>query len=290
MPDFLPDTFTILELVGVWIGVVFFFFGLFAILADFSTHEKYHEWVNEQAKRLATATSKPVKDKWQLLFLRMFERLFGERHWSWQCFLRSGLASFLSLGVMAIIFVIMNPTALKFSTVNFFLYLIGGGVLLNFLPDFLSLGQTRWVLKKISHSKIWVGLWLIFDFVLTTLIFIVGVLAFVFFIKFLERSGFSLLKLNEILTTFGEDIPILGQVLFLSEDSIFGLFYWTTYITSFWLYLFMLVRWSAYLFNKIGFIKFICDPEKKPFHYLGWIAVCIVTLIYCGFIVVAIII
>ena len=45
-----------------------------------------------------------VEDTWPRHFGALFDRIFGARHLSWHCFIRSSIASLLAVGVLYLLF------------------------------------------------------------------------------------------------------------------------------------------------------------------------------------------
>jgi hypothetical protein len=89
---------------------------------------------------------KPTKTirNWQSTFLTMFNKVFGEKHWTWKCFWRScAFTVVMTLVAMLVIILLDQMTReLLLSTENFpiiFATVVFGSV----LPDYLSLWKTR---------------------------------------------------------------------------------------------------------------------------------------------------
>jgi hypothetical protein len=102
---------------------------------------------------------------WPTAFATVFDRVFGERHLSWRCFLRSCVASVASVAIVTIIWVVLRrQEAALFIQKNlasgmlFALAVILSAVVLNTIPDYLSLLETRYVIhwmgKRPSMGRI----------------------------------------------------------------------------------------------------------------------------------------
>jgi len=94
---------------------------------------------------------------WPTAFAAVFDRVFGARHLSWRCFLRSCVASVASVAIVTLLWVVVRR-----DEASLFLDTLGEGLLLglavllatlaiNTVPDYLSLLETRYVLH-------WMGL------------------------------------------------------------------------------------------------------------------------------------
>ena len=46
---------------------------------------------------------------WPSQFVALFDRMFGRRHWSWRCFIRSMLASWAAVGIMLVVWLTVRP-------------------------------------------------------------------------------------------------------------------------------------------------------------------------------------
>lgn len=114
---------------------------------------------------------------WTDAFASGFDRIFGERHLSWTCFRRSCLASLLSVAVVMLVWGALEPREFR----RVFDASAGFGVLLvalifpvltaglNFLPDYLSLLETRWAIQRMRAGGSPVA-YLPLDFVATAMI------------------------------------------------------------------------------------------------------------------------
>ena len=115
--------------------------------------------------------------QWPTTFAAVFDRVFGARHLSWRCFGRSCVASVASVAIVTGIWVVVRRAeAVRFITTDLAdSLLLGLAVILltlviNTLPDYLSLLKTRYVIRwmttRPSLGRIGVGLAL--DGLLTT--------------------------------------------------------------------------------------------------------------------------
>jgi hypothetical protein len=92
-------------------------------------------------------------ERWPSTFLKLFNVVFGERHISWKCFWRSWLASVITTAA-----VLVSGAAIKglevqsyYGPVPYQTVIIIGilcSTIGNFLPDYLSLWKTRYLLNQ----------------------------------------------------------------------------------------------------------------------------------------------
>jgi len=200
---------------------------------------------------------------WPVTFAAVFDRIFGERHFSWHCFIRSCAASFLAVVIATLVWAALRPSQftafvqyLK-NTSLFAVFLFAA--LLNLIPDYLSLLETRyiirWMSKRASTFRI-LGL-LAFDLLATAAIFICWLWA-AFMLGRLSYKG--LLR-----------PPIL-------------IFFSSTFFTSVWVWLYagsgLLVKLGQYLGIGVKVLKVVLDIENKPLRSMGYVAILLVTLVY----------
>lgn len=91
---------------------------------------------------------------WSHHFCNLFDAVFGERHLSFKCFLRSSIASVLTVLLLYVVFAeilgVMGGRA--FGQLSVWQALILGAAI-NVVPDYLSLYETRWLLKRFERVK-----------------------------------------------------------------------------------------------------------------------------------------
>ncbi len=118
-------------------------------------------------------------------FAGVFDTVFGEQHLSWKCFSRSCIASLVAVLAVSLLWVGLRPGE--------FLEIISGGqvllgsaiilvgaLILNLLPDYLSLLETRYVIGAIhpQSSATRVLVFVVIDAVVTAVIMLVAYMLF----------------------------------------------------------------------------------------------------------------
>ena len=98
---------------------------------------------------------------WSEQFCGLFDAVFTDRHLSLRCFLRSSIASIISVFLLYVLFAEIGGDALKdrfaeeFQSVSLWQALLLGAVI-NIIPDYLSLYETRWLLHRLEKiTSLW---------------------------------------------------------------------------------------------------------------------------------------
>lgn len=280
---------TILSILILWLTLSGGIYGLFyAIEKTVNKKAKIGatEWLKSMAER---SISKTIVEspRW---FIEAFDSVFGEKHLTWRCFRRSCIASVIAVFVMAIFSFLSDPISWQiFSksepvarTLGMFIAIFIMAMFLNFIPDYISLLETRWILGKTKNSGIKkLLLLLILDVILTGGIFFLGTLIFVIVLGVLAGNFPHLLDFT-FNTMFENFNNLLKFPLYI--------FFYAAYFTSIWFYFFIassIITNIAYSLGRFGncMINWL-DLDKKPFQSMGLISVALCT----GLLVLALII
>lgn len=128
------------------------------------------------------------KNTWAAQYCQLFDFVFGQRHLSISCFFRSCLGSLFAVIFCYFLFQdgfkIFGEDARIQEEISLAKALIYG-IFLNFIPDYLSLLETRWLLKQLSLVKSYIGqfLMLLLDLILTGLIISLYIIAFLYLLE-----------------------------------------------------------------------------------------------------------
>lgn len=208
-------------------------------------------------------------ETWSKHFCNLFDAVFGSKHLSWQCFIRSALASVLSVSLIYILFStvldVLNPSSRAGSDLPIFQALLLGAII-NIIPDYLSLFETRWVLKRFDHIKSFSGQL----FILVVDAIATGSIIWLAINVFQWITGGSSLSAVEMLALF----------------SIYSLFFYSTFLTSIWAWLFAITTWFMRLFAHTP-LKEVLDIETKPVEQIaliGAILIFVFTLLFTPFV------
>lgn len=235
-------------------------------------------------------------------FAHLFDWVFGHKHFSIQCFIRSCEASLagtlliysLALGASALdvvdgtfplTSVFLFPDLQSSFLANFeiskqlvwFALIPLLGLFFNFIPDYLSLLETRWLIERCRNWNL--ALVLLLDCLLTASIFLFWFFGWVF----------GMLVLLELPL---DQMPnFLISMLTFSERgidaSLMGVFFYSTFFTSIWLWTYIvavfLSRFLVKLNTGIGFLLLVTDAENQPLRSLGFTSILVIsTLFFVG--------
>lgn len=223
-------------------------------------------------------------ERWPKTFAAIFDSVFGERHLSWQCIWRSCVASLIGVGILTLIWASIYPDQ------EIWLTVVLGAVLFNLVPDYLSLLETRYVLRwmgtKPSTGRICALL--AFDIVVTGVIFFfMAVLIFVLANILITSWN---IPSDPILETISYTVALAWELLvpgfrlsspdFLDGPS-FGIFFYSTYFTSLWVWLYPLSGIVLrLLYPVVILMQRHLDIDNKPIRSLGFVASVITPLIF----------
>ncbi len=253
--------------------------------------ERVEKAATDEFKELTTSwihNFKPENNLKQLteMFGNSFDSVFDKKHFTWNCFLKSSIASFLCVIIVFLIWICLRPDeAYNFFHLNdfssifiiFFTFII----IFNFLPDYLSLLQTRLIIDKMKNNSKNHMAWLFADLVLTFLIAIsmwLLILLLLPLVSEYERPPFSELLLD----------LLINQIFLLSagERGSFsaGVPFYSTFFTSLWLWLYLLSVIISQITNSIdssfNLVKKYLIKKDQPFISLGAISILLITFLY----------
>ena len=143
---------TSLAYIAAWLGIITGIRKLFKdteedVLPDFK--KSVAAWIQnlKPAEKIAN---------WPDQFAQLFDSVFGKKHFTFKCFLRSSVASYVSVILMFFIVGVLRPHEFHYMLLNsnldfIFLMLFAFGFL-NLIPDYLSLLETRYMLHWMNKS------------------------------------------------------------------------------------------------------------------------------------------
>ena len=252
----------------------------------------------ERCEKAATDEARKIASNWMLkykpgenisrlsdIFCNIFDDVFGKKHLSWKCFIRSCIASTISVFVVLLIWIGLRPNEAGNIDLSSSLTCICTWILiLNLVPDYLSLLQTRLIVAKIKTQPKNNAIWLLIDLILTSIIAIS-----VWLILFLVRSFFVYSLTDDSVGNFDELWATFEMILPLENDDSPdvpspGVVFYSTFFTSVWLWLYMISGMLTQLSNSVnnvfGFINRFFFRDDQPFISLGAISIVLITCLY----------
>ena len=147
----------IITFVSVWLG---FTWGVFRIFKEFG--EAAPDKTKQELANWMLNINKMETPPLHLYFIYLFDYIYTLRHLSWKCFYRSTITSILiyssSLASLVIFSLLLNDDLFMLSFIDsdyveFALIYVIVFLVLNLVPDYFSLLQTRYTLKLLKNSK-----------------------------------------------------------------------------------------------------------------------------------------
>lgn len=221
-------------------------------------------------------------------FISIFDALFSKRHISLKCFLNSSLVSISVVLVLTIVWSFTHPQQfLIFLDSDEYLWFFPTIIILNVIPDYFSLLETRYLLHWMSKTRSWYG------YIIVMIIDIIATLLIAFVI-----GGILMGIVNQSLTGHYDIFqwflyyPIYLAETFFSFGISFearqgvsmGVFIYSTLWTSVWLWLFILATTVMRFIqpaHRIGALAFhLINFETAPYRGIGAVAAVIACIIY----------
>ena len=234
---------------------------ILGILSDrFILGSRMEEWrngVHELWVKLNTPGAKHLIQDANQLYCGLFDGIYGRRSFSWRRLWASSLSSIISLAVVTLILGYKNTAMYDtpFFAVRVFLSTVLLP-LLNLIPDFFSLIETRLVLRWSKGKRLlMISLLLILDLVLTSSIFL-GVLLFLGpLVDFVSTGYWDWFSMDELLSLLTEVSGVLP-------------FFLTTFVTSLFWWLFVLTFGVIWIFHRMtplaNFVYREIGQSSKP--------------------------
>ncbi len=254
--------------------------------ADEAFSDEFREALSKKLQGMKVETESV---NWPQSFARVFDHVFGERHLTWRCLFRSCLASALAVLSLLLIQYSLHPWEVVKLSADDVGGLLLAAVCFNFLPDFVSLLETRLVLRFVAdrrptpHTILFM---IIIDLVSTIAIFIIlgicATLGLVAMYVFLNEESLNLSALSvdyfEMAAKFLTQIWNTGIYLEpgVAGYASIGVFLYSTLFTSAWLWLFLIgwgfVRYGTGVQRVLGALQFALPIKTKPIRAIGEVA------------------
>jgi hypothetical protein len=223
----------------------------------------------------------PTASRWASAFASAFDSVFGHRHVSWKCFFRSILATLACIAIVLFIWALVRPYQVSqlLSGENVFiemLLIFIATSILNLIPDYISLLQTRYCVSLISRVQ---RTYAVLGLVVLNAALSAAIGAAVFL-------SFSVTALNYSLPEAGS--LFFSQVLPLSAEKpgepALGIWFYATFFTSVWFWLYvssgLLVRGAHSIDYVWNLLRRFVNVREKPFTALGVLVIFLVSAFY----------
>lgn len=222
-------------------------------------------------------------ETWPTIFADLFDHVFGKKHDTFRCFSRSSFASLISVGVVILIWVQVSPEDLSMSPAklnfrNIFglsIFFIG----VNIITDYISLLETRYVIQWMSQIKSGLKFLalLLFDTLVTALIFLFGlvmmILGAIITSKFFPGLGPNIQFFPIFVDWITHGIARFPGGLGPSPNIL--IFFYTTFFTSVWVWLFALAWGAMRLVGRIQpgiqFLIWALPVEEYPIRSISMV-------------------
>jgi hypothetical protein len=232
---------------------------------------------------------------WPSTFSLIFDKLFGTRHLSKSCFLRSAAASYVAL----ITLILLTPTELSYiihsgllvhTSPIFLPYFLLTTILANVLPDYLSLLKSRYLLGiMVRHDRfrfVLAGVDLVITFFIACAAVLIG--ETVHWIIALFLSSIPTMLYPDFIRSMLDQVPFQTyHVVRLGLRFGVGvLWFWPTFLTSIWLTFYIFSGWILKIVSRLItrkawlLVSTSLDMEHQPLRSIGIIAGALAALIY----------
>lgn len=182
--------------------------------------------------------------RWHQQYLRIFDGIYGEKHFSLRCFGASCLTSLLSVSALGTAYIFLNSGG-----IGDYFYIALLCIFINFIPDYISLLQTRFLLQQLQKSK---------NILTSFLLLILDLIA-------------SLAIISAYLIAVFAFNPGLILNILDGEGAYFvSIFVFSTLVTSVFSWLYFLSTALLRLFH--GFLNQYLDIEYRPLQAIALVA------------------
>jgi uncharacterized protein YsxB (DUF464 family) len=273
--------FTLSDDIKLWATMVGLIMA-FAIYMDSITTPRTKKWLSEFLSAENSPLLKIVLEC-PRLFIESFDSLFGKNHLSMKCFIRSSLASIIVILIIG--FVLrghssFNPFSLDIVSsgiagIVYVMFLLILSILLNIIPDYLSLLETRYIIHKSLDRNIkYLLLIILLDFFISGIIYILiaGLVSY---------TVLSIIQAN-LLKYYLNIYSYLSHFASMCLGGGYTIFFLSTYFTSFWMYMLLIFGITikiAHPLNKfcLNIFKHLV-VEEKPFQSIGLLLIILFTI------------
>ncbi len=237
----------------------------------------------DRAEKVATQEAKKRVFKWLKdislevnvaaeSFTSAFDSIFGTKKFSSRFVMLSIAASLLAVASLTLLWSSKTPDDIDIGHRLRAMFLTAP--LWNAIPDYFSLIETRIVLGYIISKNVKgnsILKWLAIDFIFTVVIFSI----------FYFGSSALLGEMDDAPRYFVDGFTLDGG---WPDTPSVGVFFYSTFFTSIWLWLFVLSKIAITPLNKLlklfKIIRGGLDIENQPFKSIGFISMILTSIVY----------
>jgi hypothetical protein len=292
---------------GGWLallGGIWFLFDKSEAVASQETKLTIRRWL-----QIAGSPSSEHSANWQQTFGRLFDHVFGQRHLTWHCFLRSCGASLCATAIVGIAWIALTrPSsggllALAYAFPWILPVIASTTVGVNLIADYFSLLKTRLVIRWMGQTESPAALTALLaaDLIATPCIAVAGFLGTFLIMRPLTMAIFSeppTMSLGDFLrhvVLLGDMLTVRLLMLEPGETSKSWAFasefvlpstpwFCVAFFTSAWAWLYALSGTAVKLVRRlrvgVWVVSQVLDVEGKPIASIGWVAMLIATGVY----------
>jgi len=299
---------------GIWFALV----ATISILSNWC-EDTIHTNKKSKLTRWIKSVSIPESFRtWPVYFIITFDAIFGSRHFKKKCFFRSCVESIAYVFIITIFWGAFHPDVFwaaffkgPYIEKTYYLLIIHT-IIINLIPDYVSLFETRKILGYLSENKKFTKLLviLLIDFLLT---FLIALTAFVFSLELFAiikdghlinpKQHYSLIKMfiqqtmifelnppgafgniNTGLKGVSAFFPMFDASIFFPVRLPGAIWFYSTFFTSIWAYFYAIsiIATKILIVPIQGFkiVKSFLDIDEKPIRSIGLVFIVLFTIVY----------
>jgi hypothetical protein len=254
--------------------------------------------VFELGERFASQRAKDALSKWLLTFdvqkakalpdgtQELFERIFGERHFSLKCFIRSAAFSVGAITFIAVLCLLIWPEEFGKMTSTFFEKTpFTSGVWLfaslwlpwSIVVDYVSLFKTRVILDiltRLRHHIVSAAI-LGVDYFIYSLLWAVSTVILFGLSAYISNYPLTQGTFLEVVFYFASFGFIIG-LTYWHQEMHSSIFFWAGFAPSIWMWLYVLALFVTRGLLRseriVNWLRWSLDVEKAPFRSIGAVA------------------
>lgn len=261
--------------ITAWIGLlsgIWFLFDKADSVIKTETKKEISNWLLNKEEVINMA-------KFSIIFSKVFDSIFGEKHFSFKCFGKSSLIS-TSVVILLLLWGLFFVTGIDNVVIDEerFLELIFLTFFINNIGDYISLLETRYLLKFMENKSIITQLLIIFfDLFLTTCICYVGINFTLITLSLIFLSHIEFWSPNQFI------LDLYYRFLMEEKDSTLFIWIGTTYLTSIWSILFffssLIIKGFNFANKILRYFGNFFDLIKNPIRSLGFVTMILVSIV-----------